>query len=670
DRERRVHGVVAECDLLDALPDDRFHYRVVLVPRLWLLSLSRQNQIYQKLSIPDIVSQEIVASSAKGITKDAASGLAGDDFEMRLTRAYPQREYTVQFRESDLDFISRLMEHEGIFYFFEQLEDREKMVLSDNNVHFAALEEDDTLAYRPASGMARAEDEAVLSFAVKHRRVPRKMVIKDYNYRMPHLTLQGEALIDKKAHGICSDYGDHFKSPEEGDEMARIRAQELLCGKSTYRGHADSIRLWPGWRFSLDDHFRESFNAGYIVTAISHSGRQPLESAAGIDGTQSDASTYDNHFTCIPSGVDYRPPRRTPKPVIQGLMNAHVDAALLEKRAEIDEQGRYKLVMPFDLSGAAAGKASRFVRKAQPYGGQDMGMHFPLYKGTEVICGFVNGDPDRPIITGVVPNPLTASVVTSDNYTKNVVKTGHGSYLEFNDGKGPADRAVEAASNDGGLAAQQQHQSTAPAPEGLPISDAGPAATVKTGPGGRREVELARQQHRQNLSSAQESAPGSSADVWFRVDVPNYNSKTAQDEQKSAYLRMGERPPDERYTMDAKSEEKKETYAVETSGRTVSISCKEGNRYIVSPNPGTGIKAPGYSISSCMSGMSFDPATGVITFNVGFGAFEGQPQPANDLDNHLHRQFRSGPVHGNHHHVEYRGCFRQSADPGRLVRFY
>ena len=190
---------------------------------------------------------------------------------------------------------------------------------------------------------------------------------------------------------------------------------------------------------------------------------------------------------------------------------------------------------------------------------------------------------------------------------------------------------VEAASNDGGLAAQQQHQSTAPAPEGLPISDARPAATVKTGPGVRREVELAREQHRQNLSSAQESAPGSSADVWFRVDVPNYNNKTAQDEQKSAYLRMGERPPDERYTMDAKSEEKKETYAVETSDQTISISCKEGNRYIVSPNPGTGIKAPDYSISSCMSGMSFDPATGVITFNVGFGAFEANPSPQTTL---------------------------------------
>ncbi len=433
--ERKTHGVVAECRLSEALPEQRFRYHVVLVPRIWLLSLSRQNQIYQNLSITDIVAQEIVASTAKGATKDASAGLTGGDFDLRLTRTYPIREYTVQFNESDFDFISRLMEHEGLFYFFEQGAEREKMVISDNNIHFATLEDPDRLAYRPKSGLSRSEDESVLSFECTIRRVPRKLVLKEYNYRTPHLALQGEARIDEKAHGVVCEYGDHFKSPEEGDELARIHAQALYCTKQTFKGSSDSVRLSPGWRFNLEEYFREAFNSGYVITRVDHQGSQPLQGASGLNSDTSGVASYDNQFLCIPEQVPYRAPRRTGKPVIAGLINAHVDAAMLDERAEIDSHGRYKLVMPFDLSGAEAGKASRYVRKAQPYGGEDMGMHFPLLKGTEVICDFINGDPDRPIIVGVVPNPEKKSMVTAENYTRNVIKTPSGVLFEINDGK-------------------------------------------------------------------------------------------------------------------------------------------------------------------------------------------------------------------------------------------
>ncbi len=437
DHERKIHGVVAECRLSDALPDRRFRYRVVLMPRLWLLSLSRQNQIYQNLSVPDIVAREIKSDTAKGATRDAAAGLSGDDFEMRLTGSYFAREYTVQYRESDLDFISRIMEHEGIFYFFEQGEEHEKAIISDNNVHFAALAGDESLAFRPGSGLSRSEDEAIQGFSVDYRRVPRKVILRDYNYRMPTLAMQGEAPIDDKAHGVICDYGDHFKSPEEGRTLARVRAQELYCRKQNHEGRSDSVRLSPGRRFTLDEHFRESLNTQYVITRTVHRGRQPIESAAGLQKDGSQEAEYGNHFHCLPAGVDFRPARKTPRPTIPGLLNAHVDAAALEQRAEIDSHGRYKLVMPFDLSGSEAGKASRYVRKAQPYGGDEMGMHFPLLKGTEVICDFINGDPDRPIIVGVVPNPEKRSVVTAANNTRNVIRTPSGVIFEINDGAPP-----------------------------------------------------------------------------------------------------------------------------------------------------------------------------------------------------------------------------------------
>lgn len=539
---RNIHGVLAECGLSGALPDNRYCYRVVLRPRVWLLSMNRQNQIYQNLSVTEIIEEEIKGGKAKGSTRPAAAGLTGNDFELRLTREYPKREYTVQYDESDLNFISRLMEHEGLFYFFEQTGEQEKMIITDNNIHFAALQHSDTIPYRPDSGLGRTDDEAILSLNATTRRIPRKLVLKDYNYRTPHLPLQAEADVDDTSHGLISEYGAHFKTAEEGAVMARIRSEELYCAKRTFDGTSNSSRLQPGWRFKLDEHFREDFNAEYAVTRIDHQGRQPLEGTAGLNDDGIDAAGYDNRFTCILADVAYRPPRRTPKPRVPGLMNAHVDAAMLENRAEIDEQGRYKLILPFDLSGAAAGKASRYVRKAQPYGGQDMGMHFPLYKGTEVICTFVNGDPDRPIITGVVPNPMTASVVNRDNYTKNIVKTGHGSYFEFNDGKGPAEKAKEVASNNGRLAAQQQMQSMAsisepthPARQSDHCNDAGDASGSV-----RPHLALQQQQQNRRLSSAEESSPGAGDDIWFRVDVPNYDGDLA------SYWRIGKQPSDDK----------------------------------------------------------------------------------------------------------------------------
>jgi type VI secretion system VgrG family protein len=560
---REIHGVVSECRLSDALPDHRYRYQVVLRPRIWLLSLSRQNQIYQEMSTPEIVSEEIMATGAKGATQHAKAGLFGDDFEMRLTRKYARREYIVQYQESDLAFVSRLMEHEGLFYFFEQGDAREKMVITDNNVHFADLADREILPYRPESGLAHYPDEAILSLVSINRRVPRKIMLKDYNYRLPHVMLQADAEVDAQAHGLISTYGDHFKTPEQGLELARIRAQELRCTKQVFKGSSDSIRLQPGCRFMLEEHFCKAMNRRYVVTRIDHTGRRPLAGAAGVDPGRTESVSYGNRIHCIPAEVEYRPPRRTPKPKIGGLLNAHVDSALLEDRAEIDRQGRYKLLMPFDLSGAAAGKASRYVRKAQPYGGRDMGMHFPLHKGTEVICSFVNGDPDRPIITGVVPNPLTASVVSETNHTKNVLKTASGAFLEFNDGAGKA--AGQAAEDNGRLAPQQQMQCVA--------SQAEP-------PPARRG--LIRQQQFAANDTFQESDPAGGNDKWFRVKVPDYA------DSKDSYLRLGASVSEEVLEQRGQSDDAiVMTYDASPSDQNplvhVSVNCMEGNRIELNP---------------------------------------------------------------------------------------
>jgi type VI secretion system secreted protein VgrG len=191
----------------------------------------------------------------------------------------------------------------------------------------------------------------------------------------------------------------------------------------------EKAALCPGFIFEIAGHYRESYNQKYLIAEIEHQGGQ---ASAFMTGTGEELTeveqqpTYINAFTAIPAGVQFRPERNTTKPRFYGTMNAKVDAAGIG-------QGRYKVKLPFDQNGNNGGKASRWVRMVQPYAGADHGMHFPLHKGTEVLLTFVDGDPDRPIIAGAVPNAETKSVVTSLNATRNTIKSASGNVLEMQD---------------------------------------------------------------------------------------------------------------------------------------------------------------------------------------------------------------------------------------------
>jgi hypothetical protein len=192
-----------------------------------------------------------------------------------------------------------------------------------------------------------------------------------------------------------------------------------------------------GKLIQVEDHYRASLNKEYLITRIRHMGGQALPGVSA-KGT-GEAVDYLNEFDAIPSEIEFRPSLVTPKPKLYGFMSAIVDGALTSDRAQIDEHGRYKLIMPFDVSGSGDGKASRWVRKAEPFGGQGTGMSFPLLKGAEVIWSCMDGDLDRPIITGVVPGTgqgANKSVVTAQNSTDNVIKTPSGIVVQMRDGKG------------------------------------------------------------------------------------------------------------------------------------------------------------------------------------------------------------------------------------------
>jgi len=436
DEVRQIHGIIASFSQGPATERGQYIYTAELVPRLTRLAQSRQNQIHgtnEDLSVDEVIRAELTADALKGPKTTVAGRLASSDFDLRLTRSYPKRDYIVQYDETDLDFISRLAENAGIFYFFEQESGKDVAVFGDSRTAFAPSEGKATLPYQRTSGLVPVGSAAIREFSSTATPLPAKVILRDYNYRLPHVSLTAEAAVDPNGHGVRVSYGEHFRTPDEGQQLAQTRAEEILCHGQTYEGRSDCIWLSAGHLFQLKDHFRSTFNRKYCVVRVVHHATMALPGIADIVGGKFETD-YHNHFSAIRKKTEFRPRRRTTKPTIHGLSNGLVDAEGSGNRAEIDDQGRYKIRQAFDLREEADGKASLYVRKAEPYGGASSGMHFPLLKNTEVIMAYVNGDPDRPIIVGAVPNPRSKSVVTSKNQTSNMLKTTSGATIAVNDG--------------------------------------------------------------------------------------------------------------------------------------------------------------------------------------------------------------------------------------------
>ncbi|MDD3846836.1 MAG: type VI secretion system tip protein TssI/VgrG, partial [Syntrophorhabdaceae bacterium] len=365
-------------------------------------------------------------------------GLTGADFEMRLQGSYDSLEYVCQYGESHLNFVSRWAQREGIYYFFEQSDAGEKVVFTDTQISHTPLTQGDTITYSPPSGLeASHEREIVSSFHCRMNLTPASVLLKDYNYRKPSLDVSGSADVDAKGRGQVYSYGDHARTPEEATRLAKIMAEGLLCRKEVFHGDGSVPYMMPGYTFTLKDHYRGSFNQSYLVTEVGHEGNQTGYLISGITtGTEDRGVFYRNSFSSIPSNVQFRPEHTAVKPRISGTLTAKIDAAGSGQYAELDSQGRYRVILPFDISGRKNGKASAYIRMAQPYAGSNHGMHFPLHKDTEVLLTFIDGDPDRPIIAAAVPNPETQSPVNVNNQTMSAITTAGGNKIHIEDQAG------------------------------------------------------------------------------------------------------------------------------------------------------------------------------------------------------------------------------------------
>lgn len=412
--QRRLFGAI--CEVRDSLHSEREHlvYRLHFVPRLWKISQIKKSQVFVDQSVPDIVKAKL----------EQAGFVMPDDFELRLSKSYPPRDLVVQYEESDLHFVSRLVEHLGIAYFFEHQSGRDVVVFSDDNGAFKDIEGGAEVPFRN-----RGEEDGVFAIEGTTRAIPTGYVVKDYNYRTPGVSLVKSAPIDGGTLGEVVEYGAHFRTVDEAQDIANVRAQEALTRRKVFDGKSRTSRLRAAAKFTLEGHPRAE--PKLLLTTVRHRAVQ----TTFHQGTGEEVF-YLNEFTAIPDAVVFRPPRVTPKPKVHGAISGVIEAESPGQYAELDGDGRYHVRFMLDQGDAPHGKASSLLRMAQPHAGPGYGFHFPLRDGVEVVITCIEGDPDRPIITGAVPNPTTPSTVSSGNGQRNVIKTGGGTEMNIDDTEG------------------------------------------------------------------------------------------------------------------------------------------------------------------------------------------------------------------------------------------
>ena len=425
---------------------DFTYYRMEVVPQLWFLTRRAQSRIFQHISVPDILKKV----------------LAGIDVSFELRGTFQPRDFCVQYRETDFNFVSRLMEEEGIYYFFKHTADGHQMVLANTPQSHPDMPEMNKLIYEEIAGGVRDEMRIHRWEKVQELRSG-KYTLWDHCFELPHKHLEAEepilpnVQVGKVQHKLqvgnndkleIYDYpgayaqrfdgidkgggeqsGELQKIFEDNKRVVKIRMQQEALPSVVIQAAGNCRNLVSGHKFTLERHFNA--NGQYVLTGVSHSARLTGDYRSGDSSFD-----YENNFTCIPLAVPYRPLMTTPRPVVQGTQTAVVVGPPGEE-IFVDKYGRVKVQFHWDRESKANADSSCWVRVAQNMAGIRWGSAFWPRIGHEVVVDFLEGDPDQPIIVGSVynasemppyklPDEKTKTVIFKSNSSK-----GGGGYNEF-----------------------------------------------------------------------------------------------------------------------------------------------------------------------------------------------------------------------------------------------
>jgi type VI secretion system secreted protein VgrG len=405
-----------------------YSYQAVVSPWLWFLTRTADCRIFQDLSVPDIV---------KKVFED--SGVSS--FEFKLFRTYRKWVYCVQYRESDYNFVARLLEHEGIYWYFEHQDGAHKLTLVDSHSAHDAAPSCESLPFI-AGGTATAPDTDSISEWTFAREVRSgKFALTSYDFERPSTDLKVKAEQDRSY--SQSDYelfdfqGDYVVAAD-GSQLVDDRRDEVQTAFESLQGHSNAQGIEVGRLLKLTNHPREDQNEQYLITGLSVH--------AYADGYESgnEAGGFECDFTAVPAAQQFRPARRTPKPFVQGPQTALVVGPGGEE-IFTDKYGRVKVEFHWDRLSKGNETSSCWVRVSHPWAGKNFGViHLPRI-GQEVVVDFLEGDPDQPIITGRVYNAeqmppwdLPANATQSGILTRSSKGGGYGNAnaLRFEDKKG------------------------------------------------------------------------------------------------------------------------------------------------------------------------------------------------------------------------------------------
>jgi type VI secretion system secreted protein VgrG len=400
-------------------------YHATIVPWLWFLTRTADCRIFQHKKAPDIIRQIF-------------TDLGFSDFSLRLHGDFVERDYCVQYRETDFNFVSRLMEEEGIFYFFEHEEGKHTLVLAnDPNAHKPCPNQP-TARYELSAG-GWQEDDVVLEWRVEQEFRPGAYAATDYNFETPTSNLY--STVNGNGKYEIYDFPGEYRRRAEGDGLVRIRLEEQETPRVVARAASDCRAFSTGYRFELLNHYRGDLNQAYVLTALHHSGAQGVDFLSGGSGGNLEL-TYRNSFECIPHKTPFRPPRLTPTPIVQGCQSAVVVGPAGEE-IFTDKYGRVKVQFHWDREGKRNENSSCWIRVSQPWAGKGWGGVSIPRIGQEVLVDFLEGDPDQPVITGRVynagqmpPYDLPAGAVVSGLKTNSTKGGGGYNELSMNDTKG------------------------------------------------------------------------------------------------------------------------------------------------------------------------------------------------------------------------------------------
>ncbi|MFL1418074.1 type VI secretion system Vgr family protein [Pseudomonas fildesensis] len=385
--ERHFHGIVAQCS--QSIDQGQFaSYQVTLRPWLWLLSRTSDCRIFQNLSIPQIIKQ---------VFRD----LGFSDFEDALSRPYREWEYCVQYRENSFDFVSRLMEQEGIYYFFRHEQDRHVLVLADAYGAHTTVPGYASIPYYPRDEQQRERDH-MHDWHLAQQVQPGSLELNDYDFQRPSASIDVRSAMPRPHTAgdyPLYDYPGTYVQSADGEHYARTRIEALqtLHEQIDFSGNARG--LGSGHLFSLTGFSRQDQNREYLIVGIRYNiVQESLESGGGSGSAQ-----YESSLTCIDAQQSFRPLANTYRPIVKGPQTALVVGP---KGEEIwtDQYGRVKVHFYWDRHDQSNENSSCWIRVSQSWAGKNWGsMQIPRI-GQEVIVSFLEGDPDRPIITGRVYN--------------------------------------------------------------------------------------------------------------------------------------------------------------------------------------------------------------------------------------------------------------------------